>query len=161
VTDPVTHIFSNSGEIEYTGVEATASYQFAREWTILGAGMWLKAEQKTPDPTFDGLVPENTPDSIGNMTLQYRPVWVPGLMLNAGASAISRRYVNNQQQGTIPGYTTYSIGGNYATRIDGRRVSFQLSVDNLSNLRYWNSVQTGTYGIGMDRSFRANMKVDF
>ena len=117
--------------------------------------------QKSPDPTFNELTPENTPKSIGNLSVQYRPVWVPGLALNAGASAIAKRFVNNQEQGTIPGYTLYSIGGNYATRIQGKRVSFQLSVDNLANKRYWNSVQTGTYGIGMDRSIKMNAKVDF
>ena len=36
----------------------------------------------------------------------------------------------------------------------------QLNVDNLANLRYWNGVQTGTYGIGMDRSFKFNIRVD-
>ena len=47
------------------------------------------------------------------------------------------------------------------TRVRGVRAAFQLSVDNLSNLRYWNSVQTGTYGIGMDRAFRFSAKIDF
>ena len=50
---------------------------------------------------------------------------------------------------------------NYATSIYGRRASFQLALDNISNRRYWNSVQTGTYGIGMDRSARFNAKMDF
>jgi len=40
-------------------------------------------------------------------------------------------------------------------------MSFQLSVDNVGNLRYWNSVQTGTYGTGMDRNIKFNTKVDF
>jgi iron complex outermembrane receptor protein len=44
--------------------------------------------------------------------------------------------------------------------LDVRRVSFLLNVDNLSNLRYWNSVQTGTYGTGMDRVVKMTMKVD-
>ena len=42
-----------------------------------------------------------------------------------------------------------------------RRLTFLLNVDNLTNLRYWNSVQTGTYGIGMDRTIKMTMKMDY
>ena len=160
VTDPVTRIFANSGDIDYTGVEATFSYEFLRRWTFTAAGQWLKAKQVTPDPTFDGFWPENTPSKLGNVSLAYRTPWVAGLTLNAGASAISSRYVNNQQQATIPGYTLYSAGVGYITRIYGKRVAFQVNGDNLANKRYWNSVQTGTYGIGMDRSVKASVRVD-
>ena len=86
---------------------------------------------------------------------------VAGLTLRAGAKFISRRPVNPQDQGYIPQYTLYDVGASYATRIAGQRVSFQLSVDNLANKRYWNSVTTGTYGIGMDRSVKLSAKVDF
>ena len=45
--------------------------------------------------------------------------------------------------------------------IAGKRVALQVTVDNAANKRYWNSVQTGTYGIGMDRSIKFNAKIDF
>jgi iron complex outermembrane receptor protein len=86
--------------------------------------------------------------------------YLAGLTVSAGVQGISYRYVNNQQQGTIPGYALYSAGIGYVTRIYGKRTAFQLNADNLANLRYWNSVQTGTYGIGMDRSIKFNIRVD-
>jgi iron complex outermembrane receptor protein len=160
VTDPVTKIFANSGNIEYKGVEATFSYEFLRRWTFSAAGQWLKATQVTPDPTFNGFTPENTPRMLGNVSISYRPGWLQGLTLSAGASGVTNRYMNNQQQGTIPGYALYNAGVGYTTRIYGYRTAFQVNIDNLANLRYWNSVQTGTYGIGMDRSFKFNARVD-
>jgi iron complex outermembrane receptor protein len=108
-------------------------------------------------------VPENTPRSIGNVRLGFRVPWVSGLTLNAGASGVTKRFVNFQQQGTIPGYVLYSAGVSWVIThrvLDVRRVSFLLNVDNLANLRYWNSVQTGTYGTGMDRVVKMTMKVD-
>ena len=93
--------------------------------------------------------------------MQYRTPWVAGLSLKAGIKAISKRPVNNSDQGYIPGYALYDIGAGFATRLLGKRVSFQVSVDNLANKRYWNSVQTGTYGIGMDRSLKFSAKLDF
>jgi iron complex outermembrane receptor protein len=161
VTDPVTRVFSQNGDIEYRGLEATLSVEFLHGWTASAAVQWLRSTQRAPDPTIDGLVPENTPRALGNIRLSYRLPWLRGLTLNAGAAAVSRRFVNPQDQGTIPGYTLYSAGIGYTTRMQGVRTVFQVSADNIANLRYWNSVQTGTYGTGMDRSFKASAKVDF
>lgn len=162
VTDPVTNIFAYSGDLEYKGVETTVSYSFLRDWTVNLAALWLKSVQNSPvQPLINGRVPENTPKWNGNVGVTYRAPWLPGLTLRAGAKMIAKRPVNPQDQNYIPGYTLYDAGLNYATRIGGKRVVFQLSGDNLGNKRYWNSVQTGTYGIGMDRVIRFSTKVDF
>ena len=108
--------------------------------------------------------PENTPRSIGNVRLGFRVPWVSGLTLNGGASGVTSRYVNFQQQGSIPGYVLYSAGASWVVSdhaLNVRRLTFLLNVDNLTNLRYWNSVQTGTYGIGMDRTIKATVKMDY
>ena len=162
VTDPVTNIFGYNGDVSYKGVEATLSYTFLSYWTLNSAVLWLDALQNAPvQPLINGKVPENTPKWNGNIGLQYRAPWLPGLTLRGGFKMITERPVNPQDQGYIPGYTIYDIGASYATRIGANRVTFQVSVDNLSNKRYWNSVQTGTYGIGMDRSIKFSAKVDF
>ena len=155
--------FVNSGQINYRGLEATVNAELTRFFTVDAGWQWLRATQNSPDPKFDGLVPENTPRSIGNVRLGFRVPWVSGLTLNAGASGVTKRFVNFQQQGTIPGYVLYSAGASWVIThrvLDVRRVSFLLNVDNLANLRYWNSVQTGTYGTGMDRVVKMTMKVD-
>ncbi|HZZ92172.1 MAG TPA: TonB-dependent receptor [Usitatibacter sp.] len=161
VTDPVTRIFANNGDINYKGLESTLSWQFLPRWTLRGGIQFLKARQVTPDPTFNGFWPENTPRRAGNASVSYRVTRVPGLTVTGGVSGISARYVNNQQQATIPGYALYSVGAGYVTRIGGKRTSFQVNVDNVANRRYWNSVQTGTYGTGTDRSIKFNARVEF
>jgi iron complex outermembrane receptor protein len=55
----------------------------------------------------------------------------------------------------------YSAGIGYATKVAGHGLSLQLNVDNLANRRYWNSVTTGTYGAGMDRSYKFSAKIDY
>lgn len=162
VTDPVTNIFGYSGDLSYKGVEATATYEINRNWRIQAAVLRLKARQDSPNqPLINGKVPENTPDWNGNIGVAYSPTAVPGLTFRGGVSLISKRPVNAQDQGYIPGYSLFNLGVSYATRIQGRRASFQLVVDNLANKRYWNSVTAGTYGIGMDRSIKFNVKFDF
>jgi len=161
VTDPVSNIFSNNGTIHYKGAEAVVAYEINRQWTLNTAGQWLHAVQNSSDNRISGLTPENTPKFIGNAFVTHRSPLLAGLTLTAGASYVTKRYVNPQDQGTIPGYTLYSASVGYATKIDGNRASIQLSVDNLANKRYWNSAQQGTYGTGMDRSAKLNVKLDF
>lgn len=162
VTDPVTKIFENNGNIEYKGVEATASWDINRTWTINGAIQWLSAIQNAPlQPLINGLVPENTPKWLGNFNVTFHVPQIAGLTLTAGTTAAAQRPVNPQDQGYIEGYALYTAGASYVTRIAGRRVLLQLNVDNLSNRRYWNSVQTGTYGTGMDRNFKMSARIDF
>ncbi|BAL27204.1 TonB-dependent siderophore receptor [Azoarcus sp. KH32C] len=162
VTDPVTKVFGYNGDLKYKGVEATVAYDITRDWKINAAVLWLNAKQISPDqPLIDNKVPENTPKWNANVGVSYRVAAVPGLTLKAGAKWISKRPVNPENQGYIPDYTLYDVGVNYATKIGGYRTSFGLNIDNLTNERYWNSVQTGTYGIGMDRSIKFNAKIDF
>jgi iron complex outermembrane receptor protein len=153
--------FVNSGQINYKGLEATVSADIFRRFTIDAGWQWLKAVQDSPDPKFNGLVPENTPKALANVRVAYRVPLVSGLTLNTGASGVTSRYVNFLQQGVIPGYVLYSAGAGYVTPNRNPKVGFLLNVDNLANLRYWNSVQTGTYGIGMDRTVRMNMRIDY
>ena len=155
--------YVNSGQINYKGLEATVNAQLTRLFTVDVGWQWLRAIQNSPDPKFNGLAPENTPRSIGNVRLGFRVPWVSGLTLSAGAAGVTSRYVNFQQQGSIPGYVLYSAGASWTVAdrmLNVRRLTFLLNVDNLTNLRYWNSVQTGTYGIGMDRTIRTAIKMD-
>jgi TonB-dependent siderophore receptor len=162
VVDPVTNIFEYSGNLSYKGVEATVAYELTRNWRFNAAVQRLKARQNTPvQPLLDGKIPENTPTWNGNIGVSYSVPQMPGLQLKAGVKSIAKRPINPQNQGFIPGYSVFDAGLSYGTRIQGHRVSFQIAVDNLSNKRYWNSVTTGSYGIGMDRSIRFNAKVDF
>jgi TonB-dependent siderophore receptor len=163
VTDPVTNIFDYNGDLKFKGVEATVRYDITRAWSVNGAMLRLQAVQDAKvQPLIDGKTPENTPKWNLNAGLAYRVPSFPGLTLRGGLRYISKRPVNPQDQGYIDGYTLYDAGASYATRTrGGERVSFQLSVDNLSNKRYWNSVQTGTYGIGMDRAIRFSARMDY
>ncbi|MBF5007329.1 TonB-dependent siderophore receptor [Diaphorobacter caeni] len=162
VVDPDTNVFLLDGTNTFRGVEATASWDVNRHWTINTAGQYLLAEQK-PDRNMSlhGLVPENTPKLTGNVTITHKAPWFKGLTVHAGASYVGARYVNALNQAQIPGVTLLSAGVGYSTRLMGRKASMQLNVENLGNKRYWNSVSSGTYGTGMERSLRFNAKMEF
>src|SRR5262249_1119370 len=89
ITDPTTMVFSQNGDLNYKGVELTLSLELIARLTLDLAGQWMKSVQNSPDPTIDGLAPENTPRALGNLRLTYRPTWLRGLMLTAGASGVT------------------------------------------------------------------------
>jgi iron complex outermembrane recepter protein len=160
-SDPVTNIYAYYGDVRFRGIEATAAWDITKAWRVNAALLRLDAVQQSPvQPMFNGKVPENTPKWNVNAGVAWRTGFLPGLTLKAGAKAISRRPVNNADQAYIPGYVLWDAGASYATKIAGHRAVFNVNVDNLGNKRYWNSVQTGTYGIGMDRSVKFSAKVD-
>jgi len=161
VIDSVTNVFSNNGDIEYKGFEAVVAYDINRQWTINLAGQHLNAVQQSDDPKINGYVPENTPKFIGNLFVTHRSPLLPGLVFTGGVSYVTSRFVNPQDQGTIGGYSLFTAGVGYASKIAGHRTAFQLNVDNLGNKRYWNSAQQGTFGTGMDRSVKLNVKYEF
>jgi outer membrane receptor protein involved in Fe transport len=161
VTDPITKIYANNGNTVFRGIESVVAVEMTRTWTLNSAAQWLHAVQHSDDMTINGLAPENTPEFIGNLSVTHRNTFVEGLSVNAGTSYVSARPVDPQNHAFIPAYELFNAGASYNTRISGYRTEFQMSIDNIGNRRYWNSVQTGTLGTGMDRSVKFNAKVNF
>jgi iron complex outermembrane receptor protein len=160
-TDPGSGIFMYNGTIGFRGIETTLRAEIDRRWSVNFSGQAMRAVQHSPRPDTDGKTPENTPTVVANASVKYQVPQVRGVSLNVGASFVGRRYINNLQQGAIPGVTLFNAGLGYAAKIDGRSMNFQVSLDNIANKRYWNSVTTGTYGAGMDRAIKFSAKIDF
>lgn len=162
VTDPFTNVFANDGVIRYKGMDAVMVQDITPEWSVTEAVEYLRAVQNPlMNQVLAGLTPENTPKWIANIGVTYRPFWVPGLSLTGRAQMIAKRPLNAEDQGYLPGYTIYAIAADYSTKIMGKHVDLRASVDNLMNKGYWNSVTTGTLGIGMNRTVRFVAKMDF
>lgn len=161
LTDPRSNVFLLDGNNTFQGVEGTFNIDINRAWSIYAAGQYLDAEQD-PERNFDlkGKRPENTPRFTGSLSARYRPDGLRGVTFTGGLQYVGERYVNALNQGSIPGVTLYTAGANYSTRISGKRTTFQVTIDNLTNRRYWNSVSSGAYGAGMDRTLRLSAKID-
>ena len=162
VINPGSNTYLIDGTTHYQGLEATLNADLNRQWTVNVGGQLMKAEQNSQfDKTIQGLTPENTPKLSGNVGVVYRPAALVGLSLSAGASYNAKRYINPQNQGAIPAVTVFSAGAGYSTKIGGRKTTFQMNIDNLTNKRYWNSASGGAYGIGMARGVKFSAKTEF
>lgn len=72
------------------------------------------------------------------------------------------QYVNTANTQKIDSWTRYDIGARYVTKIQGKRVGFYASVDNLFNKSYWaGSFNDGYVTQNAPRLFKFTTSVDF
>src|SRR5258706_5651116 len=155
------NFFVLDGRTTYKGFEYSASGEMGSQLSIYFSGMFLDAKQERAQNTaLLGKAPDNTPKQTHSLFGEYRPSWAPGFGVNAGAYYISKRFINNLEQGSIPAYTIFNAGARYSTKIAQHATTFQLYVENVADKRYWSAAGGGILAVGMPRTVKFSMKVD-
>ena len=154
--------FVLNGLAQYKGVELAASGELTKQLSLIASALFMDAEQKNgANAATFGKTPENTPRRTGSLFAEYRLAQVPGLALSGGVFYVGERPVNNANQAFIGGYTTYSLGARYTTRLAGKRTTFQAVVDNVTDKNYWSTAGNGFIGVGSPRTLKVAAKIDF
>ena len=155
--------FVIGGLSEYRGLELSATGEVTQQLALAASAILLDAEivrVGSSNAGELGKTPENTPRQTLSLFGEYRLKDVAGLALNAGAYYVGERAVNNTNQAWIAGYTTYSVGTRYRTKWDGRNVTLQANIDNLTDKDYWATAGNGLLGTGAPRTLRVAAKFD-
>ena len=156
------NFFVLDGRTEYKGWEYSATGEFTKELSVYISGMFLDAKQKNAQNTaLIGKAPDNTPDQTHSLFVEYRPSYVPNLGVNVGAYYIAKRFINNFEQGSIPGYTIFTAGANYRMRLARTNLTFTLFVENAGDKEYWSAAGGGFLAVGLPRTTKFSMKMDF
>ncbi|SAL30314.1 TonB-dependent siderophore receptor [Caballeronia sordidicola] len=156
------NVYALNGTGRYRGLEFSYQGDVTRDLSIVTTGMWLNSRLvDSSDPSTLGKIPENTPRYTGSIFLNYRVPHVAGFSLNGGAYFVGSRPINDANQATIPGYTLFSAGARYATRMFGKAATFQLNVENAFNKHYWASAGSSQLGIGLERTVSLTSTFDF
>jgi iron complex outermembrane receptor protein len=154
------NIFALEGRARYRGFEFSASGEITPQLSIYGSALFLDAEQTSAaNAALIGKMPENTPKRSGSLFVEYRPA--PAFAVNAGLFHTSQRAVNPLNQGFIEGYTLFTAGARYTTKIGVTRVTFQLNVENLADKEYWSATGTGNLAVGLPRTTRLTARFEF
>ncbi len=155
------NFFVLDGRTTYKGFEYSATGEIGAQVSIYLSGMFLDAKQaNAQNAALIGKAPDNTPKQTHSLFGEYRPSWLPGFGVNAGAYFISKRFINNLEQGSIPGYTIFNAGARYSTSIARHATTFQVYVENLADKRYWSAAGGGILAVGLPRTVKFSMKVD-
>jgi iron complex outermembrane receptor protein len=154
--------FTLNGLARYKGLELAASGEVNRQLSLIASALFLNAEQlNAANAATVGKVPDNTPERTASLFAEYRLQDVPGLALSGGLIYVGERPVNNENQAFVGGYTTFSLGARYATRIAGNRTIFQAVLDNAAGRDYWSTAGNGLLGVGTPRTLKLVAKMEF
>jgi iron complex outermembrane receptor protein len=154
--------FVVDGRSHYSGLEFSLNGAVTPELQTYISGMLLDAEQRNAlNANVIGKIPENTAKRTASVFFDYKPGLLGGVSVNAGAYYTGPRAVNNENNAFIPGYTIYTAGVRYATKIGSSPASVQLNAENLGNKRYWSAAGGALLASGMPRMLKATAKIDF
>lgn len=132
------HFTVQGGTQRHTGVELTANGRITNALSVVSGLAFLRTEADNPaDPSVAGKRIADVPNFQASTFLDYRIAAVPGLSLNGGVYVVGRRALNAQNTSWMAGYTRFDAGARYTTKLAGYRTTFALSVQNLTDKRYW------------------------
>ncbi|WP_374077102.1 TonB-dependent siderophore receptor [Bdellovibrio bacteriovorus] len=131
------------GEAEHRGVEVQTSTEWG-SWELGVSAMRLEATRKgsTLLPDLNGKKPVNVPENTLRMQAAYRVLGVPGLAFNTRLSHESERAVLADNSIMLPAWTRWDLGASYAHTWEETKLMWRLSVDNVTNQRYWKESPT-------------------
>ncbi|MGI4860935.1 MAG: TonB-dependent siderophore receptor [Janthinobacterium lividum] len=156
------NVYAVNGNARYRGVEFSLQGNLGRDLAIVASGMLLNAQIiDSADATLRGKTPENTPHVTANLFASYRVAPVPGLSINGGVNYTGPRPINDLDQARIGGYTLLSAGASYATRLFGKRATFQANLENLANRRYWSAAGSSQLAVGLERTLALTSTFEF
>lgn len=165
--------FDNSGDSEQTGIELSGRINFGDifDWTnniyLSGAytNLWTAEYKDGPDPSINGNRMQYAPEHMLNMALGYEHQ--SGVNARIGVQHVSKQFVDDGNtrnedvsglQGTIPGFTIWNAGVNYAVPNSG--ITVFAIVENLFDKEYLVSRNEGKL-VGRERLFFGGITYDF
>ncbi|SOZ00927.1 conserved exported hypothetical protein [Cupriavidus taiwanensis] len=163
IKDGATNAYGPDGERRHRGVEWNVYGEASRGVRVLGGIAYTRAVlTHTASGAYDGNTAFGSPTWSGNLGAEWDLPWLPGLTVSGRVTYTGSQYVNTTNTQKIDSWTRYDIGARYVTKIQGKRVGFYASVENLFNQSYWaGSFNDGYVTQNAPRLFKFTTSVDF
>lgn len=138
------------------GVELGVAGRVTRNLSLYGGITLLDAKlQETGTPALNGKSPAGVPKRALSLYADYHIPGTERWSVNGGLIHVGSRPVFADNSGSVPAYTLLNLGSRYEFKTGGVRTRILLSIDNLANRFYWDTVDSfGTLTIGVPRTVR-------
>lgn len=151
-----------NGLARYRGAELFVSGELTRDLSVVASALLLDAKQvNAQNATTLNRTPEGTPEKTASLFLEWRAPFASGLSLSAGAYYTGSVPVNNANQAFLPGYTTYSAGLAYATKVGDTDYLFRINADNLTDKNAWSTAGANLLGVTFPRTIKFSLTARF
>jgi iron complex outermembrane receptor protein len=152
-----------SGAARSRGVELDVSGSLSARWDFMASYAYLDA-RTTDDPQYQGNRLWNVAQHTGSLALVYNAGQIGEGRLRLGTAAryVGTRPGDSANSFVLPAYTVVNAFATYDTRVAGRKVQFQLNVNNLFDRTYYTS-SANQYFISMGdaRQFVLSTRMEF
>ncbi|WP_418186283.1 TonB-dependent receptor [Aliarcobacter vitoriensis] len=149
---------TQDGEQIHQGIEVGITGKVTDSLTLIGGVTFMDLSlEKATDPKLEGKKPTNTATKMAKLFAEYQIPYINGLSINAGAYYTGKRYADEANTDILSSYTLYDAGLRYKTKLDKYPTTFNLTVQNLTDEVYWNSISE----VGDPRAVAFSMKMEF
>ncbi|WP_206243468.1 TonB-dependent siderophore receptor [Novosphingobium terrae] len=153
--------FVQDGRARYQGFEFSGTGEITRNLSLSMSGVFLDAKQRSGDPTVVGKQIENSAKFSGSAFVEYKLPMVKGLSVTGGIFRVGPRAVNALNQAFVAGYSTFDLGGSYATTLAGRKAVLRIYAANVTNKRYWAATGSSLVATGNPMTVNASASLRF
>ncbi|WII73799.1 TonB-dependent siderophore receptor [Bdellovibrio sp. 22V] len=131
------------GEAVHRGLEAQATFAGGR-WQTGASVMYLDArrEDSQLNPAVNGNKPVNVPHTTLRANVNYQVPSFAGLAVNSRVSYEGERAVLADNSILLPGWTRVDAGVSYEMKWEDIQTQWRLSVENITDQRYWREAPT-------------------
>ncbi len=139
--NPIGKVFEISGQQVNKGLELSAVGQLAANLRIYGGATLLNARlERTPLASTDDKIYVGAPKVKGNTLFEYSIPTVPGLVATFDWQFSGPRAADDTNSFFVAGYNLFDLGARYTSSILAKKVTWRVSVDNLTDRPYWSTV---------------------
>lgn len=161
--DPVSHVFSVSGEQRNRGLEFNVFGELTETIRLLGGVSLINAElTSTVGGKNDGNTGIGVPDYSVVAGAEWDTPFLKGLTLTGRATYTSAMYINAENSLRAPGWARFDVGARYRfERADGKPIIIRANIENVLDSNYW---VTDTYGallLSDPLTFKMSATLDF
>jgi iron complex outermembrane receptor protein len=160
--DPRDSVYKQDGRQIHRGFEVSAQGHVLNGLIVGGGGTLLDAYvSKAATADFENKVPQNVPEKIARVYLEYAVPAMPGLSLSSSASYSGIRWVDTKNTAYIPTVWLFDGGVRYQPPVS--RLSVNMRVSNILNSTYWAAYKpAGTVGLvlGAPRLLSMSIRYD-
>ena len=138
------NVFRIAGEQRNDGVELMLDGHVTRDLSLFGGLTWLDPRlNHSGNAATEGKRIVGLPRYALSLLASYDVRQVPGLSTRLNLRAVDARASDNANLNQVAGYGTLDWSAAYRTAVMGYATTFRLSVNNLTDKRYWTNIVPG------------------
>lgn len=157
-----TNRYHADGEQRNRGVEWSVAGNILPDLRLLGGVAYIDAKYtKMAAATNEGHQAVGIPDWQANVGLECDIPQLQGFTLTANTIFTGHVYADEANSKQLSSWTRFDLGSRYHGELFDTNLMIRAGIDNVLNKQYWAGVWNGYASVGLPRTYKLSMQIDF